>query len=210
VSLDLFVSALDLTRFRAVQGSGDRDLLGQIITKARAEIENYDRQFLDSEPGAQPMAAVIAQIVVGKLEPRTPRFQFEPASAMIADALGHPLSVETLREARGAFCDEVDDLIGALRRANGIAATALLSIGKILERGPLLKVPQDARLGLGTGYLTFREVSRASRALARIDLNRRIGGKRLKWPDLSRDAVGEYLGWLQSAAAEKLGLFMHR
>jgi hypothetical protein len=201
---------LDLEKFRAVQGSGDRSLLREITTKARAEIENYDRQFLESEGGAQPLAEVIAQIIDGRLDPDTPRFQFEGAAAMIADAMGEPLPVESLREARGAFCDEVDDLIAALRDVNRIGKTTLLPIGRVLERGPLLKVPLDPKMGLGTGYLTGPEVNRATRALARVDLDQPVGGKRLTWPELANDAVKEYRAWLRSASTHALGLFMHR
>src|SRR5262245_33588926 len=174
MSLDLYVCMLDLEKFRAVLGSGDRNLLRRITRQLRAEIESYDAYFLGSEPGAQPLAVVIAQIIDGKLDPSTPRFQFEGAAVMIADALGELLPVETLREASGAFCDEVDYLIAFLRDVNGIAPKTLPTIGEILERGPLLKIPLDPKMRLGSGYLTTREVTRAHSAIMCLDLDQPV------------------------------------
>src|SRR5216684_1195198 len=104
MSLDLYVCALDLDKFRAVLGSGDRKLLGRVTTKMRAEIESYDNYFLGSEAGTQPLALVIAKVIDGELDSTPCRFQFEGAAAMIADAMGKSLPVVTLREAKGAFC----------------------------------------------------------------------------------------------------------
>jgi hypothetical protein len=210
VSLDLYVCALDLGKLGTLQGCGDRKLLRRIVTQMRTEIQSYDKYFLDSEPRVQPLARVISQIIQGELDPNTPRFQFEGATAIIADAIGKPLATEIFCEAKGAFYDEIDCLIGSLRKTNRIGARTLPSIGEILQRGPFIKIPLDSKMRLGSGYLTVPEVTRACAALTRRDLKWPLAEPQLKWPALAREAVMDYRSWLTRAAGQKLALFMHR
>lgn len=210
MSLDLYVCAIDLMKFCAVFGTGDRKLFNCITSKRRAEIVSYDNYFLGSEPSVKPIESVIKQIIDGKLDPDTPKFQYEGAAAIIADVIGEPLPVETLREAKAAFCDEVDRVIIAVRDSNRIAARTLPSIGEILLRGPLLKVPLDPKMRLGIGYLTIHEVNRACTALTRANLKRGLEGSHLKWRALTQEGVAEYRKWLTSAVERKRALFLHR
>lgn len=208
MSQDLYVCAIDLAKFRAVLGSGDQDLVRHVITKMHREIQGYDQYFL-GEPGVLPLGLVITRVIHGDLTSPCP-FQFEGAAAIIADAMGTPLPVTTLREAKAAFCTEVDGLLVAVRQLNRISAAALPSIGEILERGPFLPIPLDPARRLGTGYLAAREVARAVRVMTRERLKWPVDGRRREWRGLAREALREYGEWLAAAAELRAGLFIHR
>ena len=143
MSQDLYVSALDLSMFRAAMGSDDRKMLARILASRKDDIAGYDSYFARSNPPARPLALVIEEVITGKLLKGTPAWQYEGAVAQIADALGTPLHVEVLFEARAAFCLEVDRLIKDLRKRARIAATLWPSIDEIMKRGPRLKIPTD-------------------------------------------------------------------
>jgi hypothetical protein len=214
MSENLYVCSIDLSRFRGVQGSGDRRLLKRILATKAADIDEYDSYFADSDPPARPLADVIEEIVVGKFAPASPRWQYEWAAVMIANALGTSLNVEALQEAKPLLAREVDALIIALRQRRKISAAAWPTIGEVLKRGPLLDVPLDSKHRLGTGYLTATESINAFAAATRSgwdddDCVARLRLK-LRWPEISRAAVAEYVTWLDAAARRRRALFVHR
>jgi hypothetical protein len=212
MSRDLYVLLLDLDKLKGVQGSGDRRLLKRILREKEAELLGYDECFRKDPALAPyaPLATAIEQIIIGPLQrQRTLHFQFEAAAAMIADILGKPLASEPLMEARERFWVEVDTVIRKKRTTAGLPKSGWPMLAEILKRGPLLKVPLDRRMRLGTGYLTAEEVRNAFAATGRSNLEDTQGLDKLTWPDLAMEAVRQYQNWLRQAAAKKLGLFFH-
>jgi len=210
MSLDLYVCALDLEAFGAVSGSRSRALLDRVAATMKLELHGYDRYFVGQQAGVRPLLAVIEQIINGQLDAGTPVFQLEAAAAMIADTMGNALPVETLREAKGDFVDDVNHMLVALREDNGIASQSLATLDEILARGPYLDIPLDAKMRLGSGYWSASEVAITSAALTARPLKWRAKTKRMRWPELAREAVNEYFGWIDAAARIGRGLFMHR
>jgi hypothetical protein len=212
MSRDLYVSKLDLEKFRAVQGSGDEELLRRLLEDKRVEIEQLDRHFreLTAPHPYVPLAVALEQIINGRIdEGSTPRFPFESAAALIADHLGEPLENTWLFEAKESFWREVDLVIRKRRRAAGVPKSVWPAFHELLERGPLLAVPLDPELPLGTGYLTASEVQEAASATERVDLEDAEGLDDLTWPEEALEAAWEYRGWLREASADGRGLFFH-
>lgn len=213
MSQDLHVCMLDIDAFRTVQGSGDQALLRSVLKSKRKRIERHDdyfRKIVKLEPYT-PLTVAVRQIVDGAIDKALePTFQFEHAATLLADAQGTPLEAGLFMETKAEFNAEIDRAVRELREAKKIKAGDWPELCKILQRGPLLNVPLDERMRLGSGYLTAEEAARAASAIDGTAFGVLAHGADYTWPDLALQAVLQYAGWLGAACAAKAGLFFHR
>ena len=212
MSRDLYVCMIDLEKFKSVAGSGDRELLERVLHDRQDLIAAHDEDYRESWPleSYTPLSVALGQIITGTIDPGlTPRFQFEHAVALLADALGEPLETIAFLETRAPFWEEINRVIRQRSRAARLPDSDWPTLDELLERGPLLEVPIDPSLRLGTGYLTGGEIERAAAAVACVDLESTEGLDNLTWPEEALEAAEEYRGWLREAASRRLGLFFH-
>lgn len=199
MSMTLTVIALDLGRFRAAQGSRDADLLHRVLAKKRDTLDDHDRYFRDRlqlRPYT-PLATAMEQIVNGEVDTHLrPLFQFEHAAAILAGVLGEALDADWFAEVRSGFLAAVDAVVR-------VAGPAWPALRDVLCRGPLLDVPLDPAMPLGTGYLTADEVQVAAAAAERIDLDELAGS------DVAAEAAAQYRDWLREARGIEQDLFFH-
>lgn len=211
MSRDLYVSAVDLEQLCAVQGSGNEALLASILERNQDYIAEHDEYFrgFPGVPRYAPLEEALKQIVRGQIDPDfTPRFQFEHATALLADSLGERLDANLFAECTPAFWDEVDTLIGRRLVAAGQPETAWPALAQILERGPCLNIPLDLQWRLGSGYLTTGEVSTAAKAAEACELVESDNTlENLKWPEEALEAASQYRDWLRHAGASGVGLY---
>src|SRR5262249_53369055 len=111
--------------------------------------------------------------------------------------LGEALDADLFAEVRAEFLDAVDAVV----RAAGPAWPALRDV---LCRGPLLDVPLDPAMPLGTGYLATGEVQAAAVTAERADLDDPTGAA------VAAEAAAQSRDWLREARAIGRGLFFHR
>jgi hypothetical protein len=212
VSIDLVVSALDLSRFQSAQNSKDEELLQLVLTTKELEIASHDEYFRDWVAAGryQSLGVAIRQIIYGTIDAALePLFQFEHGASAIADVIGTRLETDVLMEAKEDFWEEVNIAIGECRKLSLVSATEWPTLDEVLTRGPLLDIPL-ASLRLGTGYLTASEVQNADSAIPQqVELPPEIMDP-LTWPDDALEAVQGYRDWISTAAELGLGLFFHR
>jgi hypothetical protein len=213
MSRNLYVSALDLGQLRAIQSSGDQELLSRVLERNRSRILHHDEYFR-SFPGVvryTPLTEAVGQIVRGQVDSDlTPRFQFEYAVALLADALGEPLESGFFAECAPVFWVEVDTFICRRLILAGQATTAWPALADVLKRGPYLDVPLDSAWRLSSGYLTTGEVRAATSAANACDLvDPAKKCQDLRWPDDALEAAAQYRSWLRQAAERGTGLFFH-
>jgi hypothetical protein len=213
MSRNLYVSALDLEKFRSVQGSRDEALLDSALDRNRELIVEHDRYFR-TFPGITrytPLAEALAQIVRGEVD-RTlsPLFQFEHAAALLADFLGERLDADQFVESAPALWDEVDAVIRRRLLAASQADFAWPTLAGVLKRGSCLNIPIDPAWPLGSGYLTADEVRTATPTAVACDLETLDDTlDDLQWPEEALDAATQYRSWLLQAAAKGVGLYFH-
>jgi hypothetical protein len=211
MSVDLIVTALDLDRFRAAQGSRDVALLRHVLAAKETDIAKHDEYFQDEDTTGryQPLGTAIQQIIYGTIDENLePLFQFEHGAATIADVMGEVLDSDVLVEAKEDFWREVNILIRECRKASNHTAAGWPTLDAVLSRGPVLDVPL-ARLRLGTGHMTRREVRNVTALMPdRVEIPA-AAAKRLTWPDQALEAVQGYRDWIRIAADRGLGLFFH-
>jgi hypothetical protein len=213
MSRDLHVLLLDTMQFQAVQGSGNHALLERILEDCRTRIDAHDRYFRDDMKliPYMPLADALRQIVNGEIDPNFhPRFQFEHAASLLADALGEELDSDLLMESRPALWNEADFVLRSRSRQAAVPNGSWPPFCALLERGPLLNVPLDEpKMRLGSGYLTAVEAERALEAAERVELETESGFEDLRWPGLALEIVRTYRQWLKQASASGEGLFFH-
>ncbi len=212
MSVDIYVSMLNLQKFQAIERSNDRELLRKIKNDHEKDIidrDEYFRNILSIEPYL-PLNVAIEQIIFGQSYRKiSPCFQYEHAAAIIADTMGEHLDTASFQECNRDFLEEVELLI-----RNGLSVANLPESGwpvmsTILERGPLLKIPMDPEMQLGTGYLTDKEVQKIAGVANKVDLEKVCLLATLSWSEDSLQAVKDYRRWLRIAEKKRLGLFFH-
>src|ERR1700760_4362453 len=186
MSRDLYVYSLDLERLRSLQGSRDLDFLNRLLEIKKERIQKHDdyfRQVLDMD-SLFPLQKALEQIICNQIDDGVvPLFQFEHAVALLASSLGKPLGSELMLDVKSALWDEVDSTVRIKLRMAGLAESALPTFGEILKRGPLLEIPIDPDLPLGSGYLWKDEVQHYVRIAEAVDVDDTFGLEELTWPD---------------------------
>ncbi|MGH9895286.1 MAG: hypothetical protein ACREA0_25535, partial [bacterium] len=160
--------------------------------------------------GFLSLPSAMEQIVLGTIDPNAaPKFQFEHAAVLLADSLGERLDATFFEDTRTALWDEVDSVISARQANDSGAASSWPTLSQVLDRGPLLKVPLDSSMPLGTGYLTKLEVAQAWEAAENLDLESEEGLPELEWTDEALEGARVYRQWLEQTTRGDLGLFLH-
>jgi hypothetical protein len=212
MSANLYVYALDFTTFSAVQGSRDAQLLKFIHAekgKYMAAHDDYFRSWVQADPFL-PLSKAVEQIIHGTIDVQaTPRFQFEHAAVVIAASLGERLDTDFFLETNPELWDEVDEVIQTRVTAAALADPFLPGLAEVLDRGPLLQVPLDSSMRLGTGYLTYQEIMHIWTVVHHVDLDNEEGLAALSWPDEALEGAKVYRSWLEQATVKKCGLFFH-
>jgi hypothetical protein len=211
MSLTLNSLILDLRDFAAVQGSGDGRALEFILSARAEDIADHDAMAGVTMRGEPSLAVLIARIVRGDIRTDDVRlWRYEHAAVEIADALGSPLPSDALSEVSPVFWREVNQAIartGRKLRTRSPLGIRPPTFDELLVRGPLLTIPHDPTQRLGSGFLTSFEVSMLAPETARFRRPEYIGS--VQWPDETLDALGEYVSWIETAAAYPGSLFLH-
>jgi hypothetical protein len=212
MSLNLYVYRLDIERFCAVQGSGDKDLLSRVMADNQAQIREYDAACRERFKNYLPLADAVERIIEGTVDDQVePLSQYEQAAAIIAATLGDLLDSSALMESSPALWEEADLVLQDYLRRSGQPESALPLIDYLLSRGPALDVPIDPVDPLGTGYLSGEEALAAKLVFDRINLPTDDEDE-MEISDLRAgaiEAVRSYYGWIDEAASLGLGLFFH-
>ena len=209
MSRDLFVSAVDLDKLYSIYGSKDTILFRKICDCQSERITVYDDSTKTQKAADQPLLAqAVRNVIDGEVKVSAQNiYQYEFASALIAETIGEQMNSSAFIECSELLWNEINHLISQYRRSAGISKSVWPTTNELLKKGSGMPYLPKATVASQTGFLTTTEVRSAWLATEHLALDQADDLNNFDIKNEARRAVNQYRIFLKEGATKSLGLF---